>query len=340
MSSFVISIIVGRSYRIGKRTEVLPMETALSSASFNWSHEYEPSWVMEPFILDSRTKNYNKSILDTGAYYALNAIQDHKFYGLIAQYSKGDLKKLTGDDSHKTIISLDRGLIFSMTINPLLSPILREFGLNSKNAYGCILNSLFTPKPEIFDGMQKIVSRIVKRNSSTLMIGIHIRTGDKALLNSGLLASMSQPVQKQFKCAESLERHILATSKTYQHCLWYVRSDSRRLRLTARQRYGHKVVTLLSMQTEHTSKEKSMCSSNKYNCTVSIKGFQTAAAEWWLFGMMDYFIISSNTGFSKSAAMRSNKVKSIFMINDTSPGVCMPDTFTSVDQLAKQWSGL
>jgi hypothetical protein len=79
--------------------------------------------------------------------------------------------------------------------------------------------------------------------------------------------------------------------------------------------------------------------------SLSSKGFQIAAAEWWLFALTDYQVISRTSGFGRSAAMRSMRENSIFTINsprNNGVGVanCVKDAYTRLDDMATDWSGL
>ena len=88
----------------------------------------------------------------------------------------------------------------------------------------------------------------------------------------------------------------------------------------------------------------------------SVSGFQTAAAEWWLFALADYHVISRHSGFGRSAAMRGTMPGrqgagagagsgSIYTINsprNNGVGVasCRKDSYTRLDDMATDYSGL
>jgi len=75
-----------------------------------------------------------------------------------------------------------------------------------------------------------------------------------------------------------------------------------------------------------------------------VLGFQTAAAEWWLFALAEFHVISRLSGFGRSAAMRSPN-HSIYTINsprNNGVGVasCTKDSYTRLDDMATDYSGV
>jgi hypothetical protein len=122
---------------------------------------------------------------------------------------------------------------------------------------------------------------------------------------------------------------------------WFLATDSRRIREFAAAKYGDKVLTSLTAKIEHSSKEQNTgCASN---CSVSHTGFQHAAAEWWMMGACDYFVISLNSGYGRSAAMRSLRRNSIYTVREDRKHVmhvCSNTTFTDLENLSYDWSGI
>ena len=190
--------------------------------------------------------------------------------------------------------------------------------------------------PDLFDGISDIRDMIMSRNSSTVMIGIHVRKGDSSF-SANLTTNTTIKLPSHFRCAESLEKKFLSSYDDTKRFIWYLLSDSPTVRVQAKKLYGSKLMTSFD-NIEHTSNGLHECDSLKTRCAVSEQGFRRAAAEWWLFGHMDFFIIGENTGYGKSAAMRSLRAKSIFMVSDNND--CAPDKYTPVNEMAGQWSGL
>ena len=78
---------------------------------------------------------------------------------------------------------------------------------------------------------------------------------------------------------------------------------------------------------------------------VSAKGFETAAAEWWLFGACRYYVISQNSGYGRAAAMRARYNDSIYTIRTDRKGrplapSCTESSFTDLENLSYDWSGI
>lgn len=65
--------------------------------------------------------------------------------------------------------------------------------------------------------------------------------------------------------------------------VWYLITDSRKLRRLALQKFGHdKIITNEHIKPEHSAKEHAKYLGTSHN--VSIEGFRNSIAEWWLYG--------------------------------------------------------
>ena len=132
--------------------------------------------------------------------------------------------------------------------------------------------------------------------------------------------------------------------------MWH--ADSQCLREAAVQKYGSKILTSVSIKLEHTAKEF------EPGNTVSHKGFLSAAGEWWAFGMCDFHLISMNSGFGRTAALRGASIRkkasataqqhddmtTIYTIahppNPNQPKKCGAADADSIHQIAFHWSGI
>ena len=312
---------------------------AFTSPSFNWTHDYEPDWVIAPLEMKAPERNYNESILTAGKHYAVNAVQDHHMYKLLIDSTILGLNNLTGGAAEASYISIARGLFVRMhSRNAQYRSIFSYYGVNPDNAYSCIVNFLLQPKPEIFQGITDIHDQIVHRDESVVMIGLHIRKGDN-YLDIERAKNISQILGRfppHYRCASTLEKQILAQNSS-KKVMWYLLSDSIALRRIAKRFFGPKLVTSLDL-IEHSAKGTRDCEPYESQCRVTERGFQRAAAEWWLFGYMDYFVIGDMSGYGKSAAMRSLRTRSIFMVTKSTD--CSPMSFSSPASMADSWSGL
>jgi hypothetical protein len=211
-----------------------------------------------------------------------------------------------------------------------------EMKLTPETAFGCITQFLIQPKPEIFSSVLPILKKLAApETANVLKIGIQIRAGDAILIKDTADASHYQSF---FKCAEEIEQWA---KKPGQQVLWYLATDSRRIREYATSHYGSKLITSLNVKIEHSSKEQNTgCISN---CSVSHLGFQHAAAEWWMMGACDYFVVTLNSGYGRSAAMRSLRVNSIYTVREDRKHpmkVCDNTSFTDLENLSYDWSGI
>lgn len=77
---------------------------------------------------------------------------------------------------------------------------------------------------------------------------------------------------------------------------------------------------------------------------MSIPGFVTAAAEWWMLSFADFFVVSDNSGFGRTAAFHSLKHSKdhpvIYAMMSDSVANCSKDSYTPMEKLASAWSNI
>lgn len=196
------------------------------------------------------------------------------------------------------------GLVVPLFDNPVYKQQLFKMGLRPETAYGCMYAFLF----EILPGAREMLAREIAamENPNHIKIGIQIRTGDDTMINQVLDDPSSNeaeialsPHAASFQCAEAVEAQVLAASSIPREVIWYLLSDSVRLRKSAIIKYGRKVLTNLDgvKDLKHIRKDRG---------GGGAAAMMYAAGEHWLYSLADYHIFG-NGGFGRSAAVASMK---------------------------------
>eukprot|EP01038_Epipyxis_sp_PR26KG_P017036 gene17036-23418_t len=339
---FLFSMLTNRLFQIGDRNELTLISTAFISNSINWSRPQDQDWIIEPLKHKASQRNYNNSILDTHSYYAVNTIDDWK---LQDRFLRQDLNSIFPIDYKTIFISINRGKTIRIFENSNYRIILEKYGLNPYNAFGCIVNYLIKPRVEIFHPIIDQFLKITDPNPKILKIGIQIRVGDWQFNKADQSINLNH-FRSFFECAQQIENFAMKPSNdgtsNYTSSLWYFLSDSKQLRIAAKHKYGDKIITNTDIITEHSAKESSVCSiEGNNNCTVSLTGYTTAAAEWYTLGFADYFVITLYSGYGRSAGFRSLKRDHIYTIkNGNGDALCNEKSFTDLENLSFDWSGI
>lgn len=72
-----------------------------------------------------------------------------------------------------TMISLNRGLTIQIyNENKMHRRKMNTMGLNAHNTFGCIVNYLFQPKPEIFDQVKQQYNVMMSKDPNVIKIGL------------------------------------------------------------------------------------------------------------------------------------------------------------------------
>ena len=328
-SAFLVSLVTERVFQIGRRDGLLPLETAFVSPSINWSRPQDAPWLMQPLGPEASIRggrDYSMSVMKSCEYLAFNTIEDHRM-----QYKLTHKNILYAIPSYyKTVmLSMNRGKTIAIMDNPNHKKDLQSFGLSKQTVFGCIVNFLLQPLPQIFLPLKEEISHMSDSSDSgrkVLKIGIQIRIGDKSWGGGdnrhgiGELANYSP----YFRCARQIEvmsymqcyliNNILYISTVLQQkvisfllfgsqkfalrgpdsnwtsSLWYILTESISLRRAIKRSFQspqRRIVaaTREGLVIEHSSKERGVCRPTcAQSSTVSERGFQTAAAEWWLMG--------------------------------------------------------
>ena len=201
---------------------------------------------------------------------------------------------------YKTIfMSMNRGKTVAILANPYHKNELLSLGFKPDTAFGCIINYLLHPKPEIFlpiaDSFMQMSD--FTRSDNLLKIAIQIRVGDIVWSDGANDSIDIHNYSPYFSCAKQIEYFVRKERQSTgivssMQSLWYVVTDSLPLRRRIQQALSHsstdrEVVVDDGLVVEHSAKEIGVCKPNcGINPTVSEEGFRTAAAEWWMMGFV------------------------------------------------------
>ncbi len=220
-----------------------------------------------------------------------------------------DIHKLAPDNFDTVILISHLGFTMGIYNHSSYKTRLSELGLTPYTTFGCLFDFLFQPKPEIFlsshyfHAFQLLTNQfyLSPSNSSAsslehrgkiLKIGIHLRVGDR-VLRGETLGNQVRSYEGIFECAHQIEAFVLKKGE-YSRAVWYLISDSKEFRRHALEKYGSaKILTTIPSHLSHTG-----------HVNPPMHTLHAAAAEWWLYSLTDYRVISSFGGFAVSASSR------------------------------------
>lgn len=335
ISIFLLALLTNRVFQFGNINKVISFYKVLDPYKIAWNRSNDPTWITDPLHEGANPKQLSEEIIQQGHYYAMNLIgRDLK-----ELYETTNINE-TLTKNEQVFISSNHGISIKLFSNSIYAEKLKSFGFTKDNIFGCSIQYLFKPKMEIFQPIQtelQLVSSNIEANN--LVIGIQIRVGDRTWESNrnqqdhygdeGIL----QKFHRFFDCATAIESLVGNEFNQSLHPVWLLNTDSKRLRHEAKEKWGDKIISSLSAKVEHSAKE--FCHTEE--CHVSFKGFSTSMAEWWIFGYAHYFVVSEESGFGKTSAMRSLRPSSIF--DPESNCNKLSDTLTP-DGISDQWAGL
>jgi hypothetical protein len=167
-------------------------------------------------------------------------------------------------------------------------------GLTPVNIFGCLFDYLYRPTPATMALVSPLLPQLL--DPTTFKVGLQIRTGDEHL------EGHKQPKQFEdafewFHCAKVVEQHWKPPG---QKSVWFLLTDSQDIRRGAVKYLGDQVVTMRDAMLAHTLYVPSGADDSK-----AARILRFAAAETWLFSLMDVHVISQLSGFGRMGAMMS-----------------------------------
>jgi hypothetical protein len=267
-------VLTDKAFQMSKRGIIPALQEAFYSPYIDWSRIADPEWTLEPLRETATDRNFNESIRDSLGYHAINLINNNARYNNLLR--KGCPFLPTQPANHTqpavapgrtTFVVSNRGRTIRMFEHPSYAKRLKQMELTPYTAFGCLVNYLIQPRPDIFLPVYDQFRVMSDPNPAVLKISIQIRAGDHVFLpeSQGALPVVdAQAVLHHYKgffsCAAEIEQFAQEDSgDRYERIIWYLATDSHSIRRAAVALYGDKVVTSLSSTIEHTSKENFFC---------------------------------------------------------------------------------
>ena len=292
VSLFYLAILTDRAFLIHWKAPK-PLESFLTPKNINWTF---PIPLLKTRKHYWRTGGHKNKYLDgwltknTSAVVNLVKNEHFKVYfdtpveivTSILYFAKGAMQK------NKYLMQRAQ----DMEISPLLP------GSQRYAMIGCAFDFLFHTTPGLQNALQNTREKLRKNNA--LVIGIHIRLGDKQFGRNNTRVSESD-FQKYFWCATKVERKLFNLDDR-KHARWFLATDSLLVKDYARKHFAEKVITAEN-KPEHLDIFK------KGEKPPSDEGMMGVLHDHFMLAECD-FLVLSDSSFSRTAVgvgMRSSQ---------------------------------
>lgn len=152
----------------------LPFEAIYESVHINWTASSEHRNLVSR-LPGSATELEKQDAVGSGYQHwsLINPDRNEHARTTFDTFSHGNLSQL-GADKQIVLFTLNRGASVRLFDNPFHAQQLRNMGLTPETAFGCAVDFLFAPVPEIMNMIRPSVEYL----KNYLTIGIHVRAGD------------------------------------------------------------------------------------------------------------------------------------------------------------------
>ncbi len=237
---FMMSLMSGRIFQVGRREGLPNLESVFDSPNLNWSRpQLDPWWVLEPVTHKQRINSYNTSVLESQEYFSISLIENIRKQDEVLTKDAESLLSYQGKGLSRTaVVSANKGLLSRYAeVNSVHRARLTHMGLDIYNSFGCIVNYLFQPKPEIFDPIREQYDVMMAaaattatgngdeqqqhNRNRTLRIGIQIRVGDWSWADRNHSINLNVDFHAFFSCAQQIQDWVLkAPGSNYTSAIW------------------------------------------------------------------------------------------------------------------------
>jgi len=347
VSGFYIALLSGRSFKITG----IELEDIFEKPNIDWSISKEELELLEKenSIKKLYYTEFDKEQWNEGFLYTNFTSNYEDVKGLIYRIQNGKLQRIFENLFHKQQ--------------------LYEMGIRPDTAFGCAFEYLFKPKPEVIDIVKDAYEEMkIKRDYylghntqyssennylpvndelEPLRIGLQLRLGDNTFSETGSFICaenvlLFNQIKQFFDCAEELEADILekpfeknqnrlsmASPKKKRDVYWLLLTDCKILREKAKEKWPGKVITITDKSINHIEK------------TENKEAIGLAFAEHWLFGEMDYHIVTTSSSYGRTAALRRKIYHHIFDLGISSTRAsdskCSLLTYNTYEETSKHW---
>ena len=342
MTGFMFALLTDRAYQLITYGTLPRFEAALHAHNINWSRPTDPDVLIDNLKFTYRgirgytgNRSYGPGV-NTSLYWPVYLINDDQGSDFFVRENVSQYP-LHHTDTQTVFVASNRGRIVRLFDNPYHRAKLFQMGLRPETAPACIWDFLFTPTVQVYQAMATEFATL--QSVSKLKIAINIRVGDHVFSPEADKNTMLETFEHYFRCASEIESFARAGG---QEVIWYVTSDSLRLRQLAKQRYGEKVLTQDKMAYFHgdcgDSKEKSFGGCTQATQDVSI---QMAVGQSLAISMCDYFVIPQMSGFGLFATWLHGPWHNVYQINSSNQNrTCTEYDYETIETLSRVWTGI
>ncbi|KAI3634135.1 hypothetical protein MIR68_007739 [Amoeboaphelidium protococcarum] len=325
VSAFMVALL--NDYMFKVKWAGAPLESAIQYNYINWTvspSDYNASYgrVVDLALTVEGFVQYDDQLVNE-----IFSHSDLSMQSILRTYNQSE----TGDHQPRTVIYQgNQGQLYMLFENPKVRQRLHQMGLNIDNAFGCVMNFLFTPRQETIDVIRQQWKQVTgytklqdiydlgrRRNSvyRPPVIGLQIRFGDQLFSSNDTSYCRSKIKDQWFKqyiqCAESLASDIDKYSEVTDdgQSRFYLVTDCEEARKYLKKRLGNRLITYIPSRSPHSAQSIQVSHIDKKK---DVMGFRLAVSEAWLFSFADYFVITKDSSFGRLGALMSIKLHSTF----------------------------
>lgn len=338
VSEFWLAFFSGRAFQIAAppTNGVPPFEYALDYAAINWTRGYEGVRETQIMKIIYDVSNHRSALPPFGASSEYCLFHEYNAWSHELQhYSQNDLRLFPYDCANPTVfMSSNRGRTFSMVRrNRYLKTTFEALDIRPEFAFAVAFKFLFKPNIYTTQAYKSVWQKLDQPH--TLRISIHIRVGDHVFNQAADAQTQFDRWQYIFDCAQQIENFALYNMSFSlpgpTRVIWYLASDSLRLRQLATAKYGDKILTDVATSYAHGNCKGEEC--DKRGNLVHAVGQMYAMAK------CDYHIYRKETGFGRMGAWLSQRLNNLYVMDDA-PRKCGPHDATLHENDSEVWSGI
>lgn len=340
LTGFMFALLTNRAFQIITYGSLPRFEAAFTAPNIDWSRPKDPDYLINNLKFTYRrvrgyigNRSYGSNV-DTKRYWPMYLINDdaqNSFYS----YDNVSNYPLNHSDVETVFMASNRGRIVQLFNNPYHQSALLSMGLRPETAPRTIWNFLFAPNQFVNRAMAREFTAL--KSTEILKIAINIRVGDHVFSPEGDKKTELEPFLTYFTCASQIES--FAKTKNRQ-VIWYVTSDSLRLRQLAKTRYPDKVLTEENLRYFHgdcgdrNAKSFGGCGKNAQDFSI-----QMAAGQVLAMSMCNYIVVPGNSGFGFLAAWLGAPWHNVYRLDQMNRS-CSQRDYDSIERLSSVWTGM
>lgn len=242
MTEFYAALMSNRAFQVHAWKEVEGFDTALEEASVKWKMLPKQKHVVESLLNSTKDHvNGTTSQADT------MALIYHDGFPLFSDNFDKYAEPIIFGPTPTILFESNRGNVYHLIKDSNHSTFFENIGIHPLFGAYCAFHFLFRPRPEVLALAYPYSKHLASKHA--IKIGIQIRTGDQAF-SEHLHGLQDSPYYRNFfECASFLEQ--VHGNHGKRQVIWYLMSDSIKLRRDAKEKYGDKLITDVSQPALH-----------------------------------------------------------------------------------------